>query len=128
MWEPTWSFTSPLVSSCVRRKRPSLLQRGYVQQNCGPGSRWRRGSRSRGIRFGSRRDMIFGKPRAYPNDLQQTPLQHLHGGFPKFGVPCWGSQYKDYSILVSILGSPYFGKLPHEPCVFSTPSAKAPIP
>ena len=34
------------------------------------------------------------------------------GGFPKLGVPFWGSQNKDYSILGSILGSPYFGNLP----------------
>ena len=43
------------------------------------------------------------------------------GGFPNSGVLVWGSLYiyiyihrykKDYSILGSILGSPYFGKLP----------------
>ena len=34
------------------------------------------------------------------------------GGFPKSGVAFWGPNNKDYSILVSILGSPYFGKLP----------------
>ena len=33
-------------------------------------------------------------------------------GFPKLGVPFWGSQYKDYSLLGAILGSPHFGKLP----------------
>ena len=32
-------------------------------------------------------------------------------GFPKLGVPFWGSHNKDYSILGSILGPPYFGKL-----------------
>ena len=34
------------------------------------------------------------------------------GGFPKLGVPFGGPNDKDYSILGSILGSPYFGKLP----------------
>ena len=34
------------------------------------------------------------------------------GSFPKLGVPYWGSPYKDYSILWSLLGSPYFRKLP----------------
>ena len=28
-------------------------------------------------------------------------------------VPFWGLYSKDYSILGSILGSPYFGKLPN---------------
>ena len=28
-------------------------------------------------------------------------------GFPKLGVPSWGSHNKDYSILGSILGSPF---------------------
>ena len=36
------------------------------------------------------------------------------GGFLKLGVPFAGPYNKDYSILGSILGSPYFGKLPHE--------------
>ena len=36
----------------------------------------------------------------------------LSGDFPKLGVPFWGSHTKDYSILGSILGSRYFGKLP----------------
>ena len=30
-----------------------------------------------------------------------------------WGVPFWGPNNKDYSILGSILGSPYFGKLPY---------------
>ena len=30
------------------------------------------------------------------------------------GVPFWGPNNKDYSILGSILGSPYFGKLPNQ--------------
>ena len=34
------------------------------------------------------------------------------GGFPKLGYPFGGPYNKDYSILGSILGSPYFGKLP----------------
>ena len=37
----------------------------------------------------------------------------LKGGYmvvtPKVGVPFWGSHNKDYSILGTILGSPYFG-------------------
>ena len=37
----------------------------------------------------------------------------LYRGFPKLGVPYWGPHNKDYSILGSILGSPYFGKLPY---------------
>ena len=37
----------------------------------------------------------------------------LNGGFPKLGVPFWGSNNKDYSIFGSILGSPNFGKLPN---------------
>ena len=35
------------------------------------------------------------------------------GDFPKLGVPFGGPYKKDYSILKSILGSPYFGKLPN---------------
>ena len=34
------------------------------------------------------------------------------GGFPKLGVPLWGSLNKDYTILGSTLGFPNFGKLP----------------
>ena len=35
------------------------------------------------------------------------------GGFPKLGVPFLGVPIiTDYSILGSIFGSPYFGKLP----------------
>ena len=34
------------------------------------------------------------------------------GGFLKLGVPFWGHN-KDYSILGSIAGSPYFGKPPY---------------
>ena len=41
----------------------------------------------------------------------------LCGGFPKLGVPFGGPFHKDYSILGSILGSPYFGKLP---CITQT--------
>ena len=33
-------------------------------------------------------------------------------GFPKLEVPFWGLYDKDHSIFGSILGSPYFGKLP----------------
>ena len=34
------------------------------------------------------------------------------GCFPKLGVPFWGSHNKGYSVWGSMLGSPYFGKLP----------------
>ena len=37
----------------------------------------------------------------------------VYGGFPKLGVQNWGPHNKDYSILGSILGSPYLGKLPY---------------
>ena len=39
---------------------------------------------------------------------QGSPTQGVlfWGGFPKLGVPCWGSNIKDYSNLGSILGSP----------------------
>ena len=36
----------------------------------------------------------------------------LSGGFPNYGYLFGGPHNKDYSILGSILGSPYFGKLP----------------
>ena len=36
-----------------------------------------------------------------------------YGVFPKLGVPFGGPHNKDYGILGSILGSPYFGKLPY---------------
>ena len=35
----------------------------------------------------------------------------VYGGFPKIRVPFGGPYNKDYSILGSILGSPYCGKL-----------------
>ena len=38
---------------------------------------------------------------------------HNLGGFPKLGVTFWGPNNKDYSIWGSMLGSPYFGKLPY---------------
>ena len=37
----------------------------------------------------------------------------IYGVFPKLGVPFGGPHNKDYGILGSILGSPYFGKLPY---------------
>ena len=40
-------------------------------------------------------------------------FQCLYGGLPKLGVPFGGPHNKDYSILESILGSPYSGKLPY---------------
>ena len=39
----------------------------------------------------------------------------LHGDFPKLGVLFLGGPSKDYSILGSTLGSPYFRTLPHIP-------------
>ena len=39
---------------------------------------------------------------------------YIYGGFPKLGVPfSKGPNNEDYSILGSVLGSPYFGKLPY---------------
>ena len=35
------------------------------------------------------------------------------GGVPKLGVPSWGPRNQDIENFVSILGSPYLGKLPH---------------
>ena len=44
--------------------------------------------------------------------LRAGVLIILYGAFPKLGAPFWGDPYnKDYSILESILGPPYFGKL-----------------
>ena len=37
----------------------------------------------------------------------------VYGSFPKLWVPFWGPYNKDCGILGSILGSPYFGKLPY---------------
>ena len=46
--------------------------------------------------------------------LTDNELLGGYGGFPKLGVPFLGDPHnKDYSILGSILGSPYFGKLPY---------------
>ena len=42
-----------------------------------------------------------------------------NGGFLKLGVPLWGPFNKDCSILGSILGSPYLGKLPNSVCPLS---------
>ena len=39
--------------------------------------------------------------------------EYVYGDFPKLGVPFRGPNNKDYSILGSILGYPYFGKLPY---------------
>ena len=39
----------------------------------------------------------------------------VFGSFPKLRVPFWGPQNPGYSILWSMLGSPYFGKLPYLP-------------
>ena len=41
-----------------------------------------------------------------------NPRLNLFGGFPKLWVLFGGPHNKDYNILGSILGSPYFGKLP----------------
>ena len=54
-----------------------------------------------------------------PQAFQTQMLQRKHlsvgayEGFPKLGVPFCGSPCEDYSILGSILGSPYFTKLPY---------------
>ena len=37
-------------------------------------------------------------------------LLELYGGFPTLGVPFWGPQNKDYSILGSTLGSTHFSE------------------
>ena len=43
-------------------------------------------------------------------------LKNPSWGFPKIrGTILGGPNNKDYSILGSILGSTYFGKLPHNP-------------
>ena len=48
------------------------------------------------------------------NHLGARPTLHRNGGFPKLGGTLFGGPHnKDYSILGSILGSPYFGKLPN---------------
>ena len=39
----------------------------------------------------------------------------LNEGFPNLGYIFGGPYNTDYSILGSILGSPYFGKLPNSP-------------
>ena len=40
--------------------------------------------------------------------LSQLPSADM--GFPKLGIPFWRPYNKEYSVLASILGSPYFGK------------------
>ena len=50
----------------------------------------------------------------------QPRLQGIYGNFPKLEEPFWGFRVpksKDYSNLRSILGSPYFGKLPYMYCI-----------
>ena len=44
----------------------------------------------------------------------QRLVEPLAEAFPKLGVPFRGPYNKDSSILGFILGSPYFGKLPHD--------------
>ena len=44
--------------------------------------------------------------------LLHEALTEQDGGFPKLGVPFWGPHTKDYTIRGSILGFPYFGKVP----------------
>ena len=46
---------------------------------------------------------ILGQPLALNSYAQQN------GGFPKLGVPFWGSDKRDHSILGSLLGSPILG-------------------
>ena len=38
-------------------------------------------------------------------------MPEAFGGYPELGVAYWGRYNKDYSMLGSILGSPYVGKL-----------------
>ena len=47
--------------------------------------------------------------------LAKDPTPGVYGSVLKLGVPFLfgGPHNKDYSILGSILGSPYFGKLPY---------------
>ena len=52
-----------------------------------------------------------GRPRAAAL-LPSITLPGVCGGFPKLGYPFGGPHIKDYSMLGSTLGSPYFGKLP----------------
>ena len=55
-----------------------------------------------------------GVARVSTRDNASHALRITHmGGFPKLGVPFGGPHSKDYKILGSILGSPYFGKLPY---------------
>ena len=42
---------------------------------------------------------------------QTSQPQSLNEGFSKLGAHVWGPRNKDYSILGSILGSRYVGKL-----------------
>ena len=55
--------------------------------------------------------------------------KRISRGFPKLGVPFRGSNNKDYNILGSILGSPYFGKLPNggSPALVGTPGFPGPF-
>ena len=49
----------------------------------------------------------------FPSGAESPPLQKLIWGFPAIMATLfWGPHNKDYSILRSILGSPYLGKLP----------------
>ena len=58
---------------------------------------------------------------AYCKELR---LASTYWGFPKLGAPFFGGPYnKDYNMLVSILGSPYLGKLPYQ---HSAPGAATP--
>ena len=41
------------------------------------------------------------------------PVVGVHMEFPKIRGTFWGPYNRGYSMLGSILGSPYFGKLPH---------------
>ena len=45
--------------------------------------------------------------------MRDPMLAPIFGGFPKLGHLFGGSLNKDYRILWSNLGSPYFGKLPY---------------
>ena len=57
--------------------------------------------------------------------LSSEKLGTQYRDFPKLGVPSWGLHNKDYNILGSILGAPYFGKLPYTVLFHQSQGAKS---
>ena len=47
------------------------------------------------------------------NPVSPQARSIVYEGFPKLGIPFGWSHNEDYSISGSILGSPYFGKIPY---------------